>query len=174
MFTIPALWVASATMIPLMLYTAWSDLKYLKIPNWIPLAVLGIYVVTGIWGLEMERFLWGLGAGVVTLVVFFVIWAIIDSIGPGTLGAGDVKLLASLVPFVGLTEALDVLILLTIVIFVFAMVFLIAWGFSRKRTGLASLDQSGRKVLKLPSPFGVALAFTAIIHFGRLSWASLA
>lgn len=174
MFTVPALWVASATMIPLMLYTAWSDLKYLKIPNWIPLAALAIYVVTGLWGLSLDRFLWGLGAGAVTLVVFFIIWSLIDSIGPGTLGAGDVKLLASLVPFVSLAEALDVLILLTVVIFIFALVFLFSWGFSRKRTGLASLDQHGRKVLKLPSPFGVALAFTAIIHLGRQSWATLA
>lgn len=164
MLETPALWVAFAAMVPLMVVAAWGDLKHLKIRNWIPLAVLGIYVVTGLWGMPLERFLWGLGAGAVTLVVFFALWSLIDSLAPGSLGAGDVKLLAALVPFVDLADAFDTLVLYTVVILICTIAFIIAWAFSGKRTGLASLDQKGKKVAHLPSPFGVAMAVTAIVH----------
>lgn len=167
MMTTPALWVAFAAMLPLMLIAAWGDLKHLKIPNWIPLTVLGIYIITGLWGLPFDRFLWGLGAGGVALVAFFLVWAAIDSFAPGSLGAGDVKLLAALVPFVDRVDAFSTLFLWTIVILVCTFGFIIAWAFTRKRTGLVSLDQSGKKVARLPSPFGVALAVTAIIHLGQ-------
>lgn len=162
----PALWLAFAVMTPLMIFAAWGDLKYLKIPNWIPLTVLGIYVVTGLWGLPMERFLWGLGAGAITLVVFFLLWALVDSFAPGTLGAGDVKLLAVLVPFVDLADALSTLLLFTVTVLVCTIMFIVAWAFTKRRTGFVSLDQKGRKVARLPSPFGIALAATTVIFFG--------
>lgn len=174
MFATPALWVAFAAMLPLMLYTAWSDIKSLKIRNWIPLAVLGIYIVTGLWGLPMDRFLWGLGAGAVTLVVFFVIWALVDSFAPGTFGAGDVKLLAVLVPFVDLREAFPTLVLFTVIMVTVSVIFLFFWAITRRKTGLTSIDQTGKKVWKVTSPFGVALALTAIISLGLKTWDSLA
>lgn len=164
MMSTPALWVAFAAMVPLMLFTAWNDIKNLRIPNWIPLAVLAIYVVTGLWGLALEPFLWGLAAGVIALVIGFVIYTLIDTFAGGTLGAGDVKLLAALIPFVDTVHALEALIIYTVTIMGFSILFLIVWGFRKNRTGLKSLDQSGRKVLKVASPFGVALALTAIIY----------
>lgn len=174
MFTTPALWVAFAAMAPLMAYTCWSDIKYLKLPNWIPLAVLGIYVVTGLWGLPFERFLWGLGAGAVTLVVFFGLWALADSFLPGNLGAGDVKMLAVLVPFIDLREAFPTLVLFTVVLLAFTIVFMVSFVFGSKKTGLRSLDQEQKKAWKVPSPFGVALAVTAVIFLGLKTWDTLA
>lgn len=168
MMQTPALWVAFAAMVPLMLYTAWNDIKYLRIANWIPLTVLGVYVVTGLWGLPMERFLWGLAAGGIALVIGFIIYALIDTFASGSLGAGDVKLLSVLVPFVDARDTLDVLIIYTVAIFVFSFLFLTIWGFRKNRTGLKSIDQSGKKVLKVASPFGVALAATAIVYLWTL------
>ncbi|MFK7945520.1 MAG: prepilin peptidase [Paracoccaceae bacterium] len=174
MLSTPALWVACAAMLPLMIFAAWSDIKYLKIPNWIPLAVLAIYVVTGLWGMPLERFLWGLAAGAVTLVLFFVLWSVMDSVAPGTFGAGDVKLLAVLVPFIDLSDAFSTLILFTVIMMLVSVLFLVAWGFSRGRTGLTSLDQKGKKILKVTSPFGVALALTTIVYLGLNTWDSIA
>lgn len=173
MFAAPALWVAFAAMLPVMAYACWSDIKHLKLPNWIPLAVLGIYVVTGLWGLPLERFLWGLCAGAITLVVFFAVWALADSFLPGNMGAGDVKLLAVLVPFVDLREAFPALVLFTVVLIAFLVVFMVVFAFSSKKTGLRSLDREEKKAWKVPSPFGVALAVTAVIFLGLKTWDTL-
>ncbi|MEM1299844.1 MAG: prepilin peptidase [Pseudomonadota bacterium] len=170
----PALWVAFAAMLPLMAYTAWSDIRYLKIPNWVPVAAVVVFLVTGLWGLPLDRVLWGLAAGAVTLIVFFLLWALADSFSPGNLGAGDVKLIAALVPFVDLADAAQTLVLFTVLVILLAVVFLMVWAMTRRRTGYASLDQSGKKVRKLTSPFGVALALTAVLYLGLKTWDSLA
>ena len=163
----PAMWTAFAAMTPLMLYTAWNDIRTLTIPNWIPIAVTGIYVVTGIWGLPFDTFLRGLAAGVIVLAIFFAFYSFLDWLGVNSIGGGDLKLFAALVPFVFLRDTLEVMIIYTITIFVFTFAFLTVWGFRRNSTGLASIDQSGKKVLKVASPFGVALGITAIIYLGR-------
>ena len=55
------------------------------------------------------------------------------------------------------------------------MIFVIVFAFSRsRRTGYRSLDQEARKTWKVPSPFGVALAVTAILFLGLKTWDSLA
>ena len=166
MLATPALWTAFAVMTPLMLFTAWHDIKYLRIPNWIPVTTVAVYVVTGIWGLPFDVFLWGLGAGVITLLVFFGLYVLAHSVGIGKIGGGDVKLLSALVPFVFLHDAVNALIIYTISVFTVAFGILIIWGFRKKTTGLASLDQRGKKVAQVASPFGVALAFTTIFYLG--------
>ena len=65
MFDTPALWVAFAAMVPLMVLTAWWDLKFLKIPNNLVIAVLGTFVIVGLWGLPLETFAWRLLYGVI-------------------------------------------------------------------------------------------------------------
>ena len=166
MLETPALWVAFATMTPLMLFTAWHDIKYLKIPNWVPVSVLVIYCVTGLWGLPLDSFLRGLGAGAVILAVFFGLWWLADTLRFGKLGGGDIKLLSALVPFVFLKDALNVLLIYTVLTLLVATATMVAWGFRKNATGLASVDQSGKKVAQVASPFGVALGLTAIIYLG--------
>lgn len=162
-----ALWAAFALMVPLMLYTAWYDIKHLRIPNWIPLTVLGIYIVTGLWGLPWEAVLWGLAAGAAALVLFFCVWAVMDMIGIAGIGAGDIKLFAALVPFVAQKDSLSVLTIYAVTTMIFGTLFLIAWGFNRKARRLASLNQKEKRFWKVASPFGVALAATALIYLGR-------
>jgi prepilin peptidase CpaA len=173
MLSTPALWVAFAAMVPLMLYTAWFDLKYLRIPNWIPLSVLAIYIVTGLWGLSLESFLWGLGLGFGTLAAFFGLYVLLDTLGLAAIGGGDMKLFAALIPFVARADAFEALVIYTLVVLVFIMVFLLVWARTRRSTGMASLDQK-RKMLKLASPFGVAMAVTAIVYLGMHVQDSLA
>ena len=62
-----ALMAATAAMAILMILVTWFDLKQLRIPNWSVLAVLGVFVVTGLWGLPIDVFAWRLLAGVIVL-----------------------------------------------------------------------------------------------------------
>ena len=173
MLETPALWVAFAAMLPLMLYTAWFDLKHLRIPNWIPLSVLAIYVATGLWGLEFDAFLRGLAAGGIVLVAMFGLYVLLDMMGTAAIGGGDMKLFSALIPFVALQDAFEALVIYTVIVMVCTMIFLLVWVRTRRETGMASLDQK-RKFLKLASPFGVAMATTAVVYLGRHVEASLA
>ena len=51
-----ALMAATAAMAVLMTLAAWFDLKWLRIPNWCVLAVVAVFIVTGLWGLPLDTF----------------------------------------------------------------------------------------------------------------------
>lgn len=164
MLQTPALWVAIATLVPLLLYTAWSDVKTLKIPNWIPLCVLVIYLVTGIWGLPLDVFLWGLAAGVITLVAFIILYAVVDAMGLGGIGAGDLKLLAAVIPFMSGKDLLMLLVLYFIAVMVVWLIFTIVWARKKRESSLASLNQEGTKYGRRTPPMGVAIAGAMIAY----------
>ncbi|MEM7056283.1 MAG: prepilin peptidase [Pseudomonadota bacterium] len=164
MFETPALWLVIATMVPLLLYTAWSDLKTLKIPNWIPLLILVIYLITGFWGLSLEVFLWGLGAGVITLVAFILLYSLLDVMGIGGIGAGDLKLLAAVVPFMFARDLLMILIFYFIAVMAVWMTFTILWRRKKGESSFASLNQEGTKYGRRTPPMGVAIAGAMIAY----------
>ncbi|MEM6622444.1 MAG: prepilin peptidase [Pseudomonadota bacterium] len=162
-----ALWLAFAALVPLMVYTSWHDLKYLTIPNWISLACVGIYVATASWGLAFETFLWGLGGGVIALVLGFVLYSILHSVGLAAIGAGDLKLISALVPFMWWRDAAEILLIFTIVIWIFLIFFVIAWKRIKRASNFAAMSQDEKKTFKLASPFGISLAATILIYLGR-------
>lgn len=164
MFETPALWVVIATMVPILLYTAWSDIKTLKIPNWIPLTILVIYLITGLWGLPLDVFLWGLGAGVITLVVFILLYALLDSMGIGGIGAGDLKLLSAVIPFMFAADLLMILVFYFIAVMAVWIVFTIAWKRKQHESALASLNQEGTRYGRRTPPMGVAIAGAMIAY----------
>ena len=74
----------------LMVWAAWSDVRRYTIPNWIPAAILALWLVAAPFALTG----WGqAGAALLTfaivLAVGMLLWA------PGWLGGGDVKLIAA-------------------------------------------------------------------------------
>ena len=156
MSTAPML-VAMAAMLPLMLYVMWSDLKTLRIPNWVVLAVLAVFVVTGLWGLPFETFLWRLAHGVIFLAIGFSIFAL----GRGKVGGGDMKLIAALVPFIAGAHALFILAIYTVVTFAGLILHrLIRAGLRGRQTGWLAFDQ------KIYFPVGVLLGLTILIYLG--------
>ncbi|MEM9138673.1 MAG: prepilin peptidase [Pseudomonadota bacterium] len=170
MIETPALWVAIAAMVPLMLYTAWSDVTELRIPNWIPLAALGIYCVIGLWGLPFELFLWGLGAGFGVLAFFFALYALLDMLGAGgNIGGGDVKLISALVPFISWHDALVVLVIYTVSVIALAIVFTVLWR-RNAASSWASLQQQGRRYRRKTAPMGVSIAATMIAYLCVLGY----
>ncbi|MEM7744875.1 MAG: prepilin peptidase [Pseudomonadota bacterium] len=163
----PALWLAFACLVPLMIYTGWHDVRYLIIPNWVVVATLGIYVVFGFWGLPIETFLWGLAGGVIALFIGFGLYLILGSIGIAGIGAGDLKLIAALVPFMWSRDALEIVVIFGVVIWVFLVGFIIAWRRYRRSSRYAALGQDEKSTMKVASPFGVSLALTIVIYMGR-------
>lgn len=80
------------------LWVAWSDMKFMKIPNKAVVALLLVYILAGgIWTLfglmAWQDVLWGLALGVIVLVIGFIATAL------GAVGAGDSKFAAAMAPF---------------------------------------------------------------------------
>lgn len=75
------------------LWVAWSDMRFMKIPNKAVLALIAVYLVVGLLVLPIMVWAWGIGIGVATLVVLFVANA------AGMMGAGDSKFGAAMAPF---------------------------------------------------------------------------
>lgn len=149
--------VALTAMTPLMLYVIWSDLKSLRIPNWVVLAVVAVFLVTGLWGLPLETFLWRLVHGLVVLVIGFLIFAVAG----GKVGGGDMKLVAALVPFIAGAHAILVLGIYAVVTFAGLFVHRLIRAYLRGRqTGWLALDQ------KIYFPVGLILGLTILIYLG--------
>lgn len=152
-----ALMAATAAMAVLMGLAAWFDLKALRIPNWCVLAVVGVFIVTGLWGLPLELFAWRFLHGVIVLFVGFGLY----SISGGRVGGGDIKLIAALTPFIAGPDVLFVLLVFALMSFAGLMVHRLVRGLLRgRKTGWAALDQ------KRFFPAGLLLGGTIMIYLG--------
>lgn len=152
-----ALAAATAAMAVLMAVTAWFDLKALRIPNWCVLAVLGIFLVTGLWGLPLEVVAWRLLHGVIVLFLGFGLYMVAG----GQVGGGDIKMIAALTPFIAGSDVGLVLILFALLALVGLLVQRLVRAVLRERkTGWAALDQ--RRFF----PVGLLLGGTIMIYLG--------
>ncbi|MEM1078794.1 MAG: prepilin peptidase [Pseudomonadota bacterium] len=90
---------------PLCVYVAWSDMKFMRIPNWTVLALLGIFAVAGPFLLPLVEYGWRWLHMLVVLGAGFVMSSL------RLVGAGDAKFAAAMAPFVALHHATLVLVL---------------------------------------------------------------
>jgi len=158
----PALWVSILAMVPLMLIAAWWDLKFLKIPNWLSMAVLGVFVVTGLWGLPLDTFLWRLGIGAIVLVITFLLFA------AGAIGGGDAKLAAALAPFVVPADVGILLLTYAVVSLVLLLVLRLVMQMMRhQETGWLSVDQMKKPARERVFPMGLIFGVTILLY---LAW----
>jgi prepilin peptidase CpaA len=152
-----ALIAATAVMAVLMGLAGWFDLKALRIPNWCVLAVVALYIVTGLWGLPLDVFAWRFLYGVIVLFVGFGLY----SISGGHVGGGDIKLIAALTPFIAGKDLLFVLMVFALLSFAGLMLHRFVRAMLRDRkTGWAALDQ------KRFFPAGLLLGGTIMIYLG--------
>jgi len=152
-----ALMLATAAMAVLMVVITWFDLKQLRIPNWSVLAVLGVFVVTGLWGLPLDVFAWRLLAGVIVLFVGFGLY----SVGGGNVGGGDIKMMAALTPFIAGKDVGFVLIVFAALSFAGIMLHkLVRMKLRDRQTGWKALDQ--QRVF----PVGLLLGATIMLYLG--------
>ncbi len=150
-----ALAVATVAMAVLMAITAWFDLKSLRIPNWCVLAVLAVFLVTGLWGLPLDIFAWRLLHGVIVLVLGFGLY----TVAGGHVGGGDIKMIAVLTPFIPGAHVGFVLLIFVLVSVAGLIVHRLARaGLRDRKTGWAALDQ--RRFF----PVGLLLGGTIMIY----------
>lgn len=93
--------------IPLSLYTCWSDLRGMRIPNGTVLMLAGAFVLLGPFVLPFETYLWRLAQLAVMLVL-----GILANAG-GLVGAGDAKFTAAAAPYIAIGDIRFVLALFT-------------------------------------------------------------
>lgn len=161
MLSTPALWIAFAAMIPLMVLTAWWDLKHLKIPNWLVLGVLATFLITGLWGLPLETFAWRLLYGAIALCLGFGLFAL------GGIGGGDAKMLAALVPFAFPQDVVSILALYAILTLFLMMVLRIVMQVARHdETGWLAVDQLHKPARERVFPMGLIFGSTMLIYLG--------
>jgi prepilin peptidase CpaA len=75
------------------IWVAWSDMKFMRIPNKAVLAMLLAYLVFGPIALPLQTWLWGWALGAAVLAVGFF------STAAGLMGGGDAKYAAGMAPF---------------------------------------------------------------------------
>ena len=80
--------------LPIGILVTWSDLKRLKIPNILPIALFAIFVVVAPFVLPMNEYLFSLLYGFIALLLGVAIHAL------GIMPGGDLKYIAAIVPFV--------------------------------------------------------------------------
>ena len=155
----PALWFAILALLPLMALTAWFDLKHLRIPNALALAVLAVFLVAGLWGLPLETFLWRLGAAALVLAAGFALFA------AGLIGGGDAKMAAALAPFVAAEDVATLLVLYAVVTLVLLVVLRLAMQLARRsETGWRAVDQYARPPRERVFPMGLIFAITIAVY----------
>lgn len=93
--------------IPLSLYTCWSDLRGMRIPNGTVLLLAGAFVILGPFLMPFETYLWRLAQLGVMLVL-----GILANAG-GLVGAGDAKFVAAAAPYIAVGDLRFVLALFT-------------------------------------------------------------
>lgn len=107
----PALWFL-LTALPFCVWAAFSDLKYMIIPNRLSIIMVAAFMIPGLIFLEPVTLLWHLLASALVLVVGFVMNAL------RMMGGGDAKFGAAMAPFIFLDSLEE--FALTLGLFLFA------------------------------------------------------
>lgn len=84
--------------VPISIWVAWSDMKFMKIPNKAVLALFAVFVVVGLIALPLGEYPWRL----LQLAVVLLIGLVLSTLG--LLGAGDAKFAAAMAPFIALGD----------------------------------------------------------------------
>ena len=79
--------------LPIAIWVAWSDMKFMRIPNQAVLALAVIFAVMGLVALPFPEYLWRWSHLAIVLAVGFIANAL------RLIGAGDAKFAAAMTPF---------------------------------------------------------------------------
>lgn len=96
--------------LPLCLWAALSDLRWMKILNKTVIALAAVFAVVGFFLMPFDQYLWQLAQLVIVLLVGIVMNAL------GLLGAGDAKFAAAAAPYVMLGDVRFLVLLFAIIL----------------------------------------------------------
>lgn len=165
-------WMMIAALTVVLATAMWTDIRSSCIPNWLTFSAMGFACVAHAWlgGLQGATFsLAGLGAGLGLFIILYL---------SGSIGAGDVKLMAAVGAIIGPSGALISGVLAILVGGLYALcAMLYQWGITTTGQKLASAAQGalliGGKtwIQELALPFrlryGLAVAGgTILFQFG--------
>ena len=83
---------------PFCIYATWSDLKYLKIPNIVPISMVILFIIIGPMVLPLQEYWRSLLYGFIALLASIAIFA------AGLIPGGDLKFTTAIIPFVNTYE----------------------------------------------------------------------
>lgn len=141
--------------IPIGLWVAWSDMKFMKIPNKAVMALFGVWVAVGWLAVPFDQWLWGFALAALVLAVGFVLNAL------RLVGAGDAKFAAAMAPFFVQGDIRDILAL-------FAACLLgafVAHRIARAIPAFRSRTADWLSWTHAKFPMGLALSGTIIFYF---------
>ena len=143
--------------LPLCLYAAWSDLKFMIIPNWVSLGLIAVFTVLGLIFLPLPDVGWRLLAGLIVLVVGFILNAM------GLMGGGDVKMLSGFAPFIAIADIPDYLLILSVSLLMTLAIHRVAMrtGPIRRATPDWKSWTAGRYF-----PMGISIATAGLVYLG--------
>lgn len=142
----------------LLLAACWSDVRKLRIPNAIPLAIILLFALELLLGGRFQDPLAHLRAMLLTLAILVPLFAL------DMLGGGDVKLLAAVALWLGMSKLAPLLILVGLVGGVFAAAWLaLRWLLRRGEPERVLPDslQAGA-----PLPFALPIMIVALPLLG--------
>jgi len=96
--------------LPIAVWVAWNDMKYMKIPNRAVMALIVVFLVVGLIAVPFPEYFWRLLHFVVILAIGFGLNMI------GAIGAGDAKFAAAMAPFIALGDLPNLLYLFAAVL----------------------------------------------------------
>lgn len=139
------------------LWVAWSDLKFMKIPNAAVLALGAVYLLLGPLVMPLSLWAWGWALGLVVLAA-----GLLSNAG-GLIGAGDAKCAAAMAPFFAGADP-------RIVIFLLAGCLLAALAAHRLMGEVPAFRRATEDWSSWQAhdfPMGLALAGAMLFYFGQ-------
>ncbi len=153
-----ALWFLPLV-VPVAIWVAWSDMKFMKIPNKAVMALAGIFAVIGLLAMPLPDYGWRWVHLAVVLAVGFALTI------AGLVGAGDAKFAAAMAPFVALGDArLFLGILAASVIAAF-----VAHRAMRAIPAVRKATPDWASWTHRKFPMGLALSGALLIHLGTVA-----
>ncbi len=140
--------------IPIAIWAAWNDMKFMKIPNKAVLALVAVFVVIGLIALPLMEMPWRLLQFGVVLVIGFILTSL------GLVGAGDSKFAAAMAPFVAYGDALKMVYLFATVMIAAYIVHRIFQNIPAFRRKTADWESWENKDF----PMGLALGSALVLY----------
>jgi prepilin peptidase CpaA len=145
--------------LPICIYVAFSDMRDMRIPNQMVVALFLVFAIVGVFALPLDVYAWRYLHVVVVLVAGIALNA------GGVMGAGDAKFAAAAAPFIHLGDV-------RFLVALFAANLLAAYVTHRigKYTGLKKIAPHWASWTNPKFPMGLALGGTLALYLGLGAW----
>ncbi len=140
--------------IPICIWVAYSDMARMKIPNYAVLAMVGVFVVLGLFVFPLDVFLWRLVGGLVVLAVGFLMNQL------QLVGAGDAKFAAAMAPYFAPQLFAPIMILFSIALLASFAIHRVA----RAIPAVRNLTPTWESWTHKKFPMGLALSMTMVAY----------